>query len=191
MLFFQRFPSISYTTTEGADRQSINREVPNMTAKVVMQVLTDPKLPYFNYRIKDTDRPDTVAAQMYGSARYAWVVLMSNQMRDWYDWPLTELQFSRYMDAKYESVPGANDGATMARTMIYQYVWNHPVAGPLVVTEDMYSNGAIVPATEREYPPMSYFRKEYEANDTKRLIRLPTADIVSNLNIRLSELMRA
>lgn len=191
MLFFQRFPALSYDTTEGVDKQVINREVPNMTVKVVMDILLDPKLPYLNYRIKDTDRPDTVAAQMYGSARYAWVVLMANKMRDWFDWPLTELEFRRYMDAKYESAPGANDGSTVARTMVYQYVWNHPEIGPLVVTQNMYSNSAIVPTAQREYPPVSYFRKEYEDNDAKRLIRLPTPDVVSNVNMRLSELMRA
>lgn len=184
MQFFQRFPALSYTTTEGTSDQIINRQVSNLTVKLVMDILDDEKLPYLNYRIKDTDRPDTVAADVYGTSRYAWIVLLANKMRDWYDWPLTDQEFYTYMNQKYASVEGANDGADVARSMIYQYVWNHPNVGPVVVDQEAYT---ILPAAQREV--ISYYRKEYQDNDAKRLIRLPEQSVASDINARLSQLL--
>ena len=192
MQFFQQFPALSYITTEGADDQLINRIVPNMTVKLAMDVLENENLPYFTYRIKDTDRPDTVAVDMYGSTKYAWVILLANKMRDWYDWPLNDREFYDYMNLKYEYPAGAKNGVDQARsnTALYEYAWNHPDGVRLVVSQEMYSNALAVPVAEREVPPVTRYQKEYQANDAKRTIRVPSIDVIGPLNDRLLKLLR-
>lgn len=100
MRFFQRFPTVTYTTTEVVDgiEQTLLRTVPNMTARFAVD-MTAGSFTY--YTVQDRDRPDTLAAQWYGSSRYTWVVLLSNNMRDLYDWPMSSKEFADYITTKY------------------------------------------------------------------------------------------
>lgn len=127
MRYFQKFPTFPYSLTEyvqGASAQKIVRVVPNMTVKLKMDIFAAPNIEYFTYRIEDKDRVDTIAAQMYGSTEYAWLILLANNMRDWYDWPLTELEFNEYIREKYESSSGMGDGLERSAVLISAYRWN-------------------------------------------------------------------
>ena len=173
MQFFQRFPRISYTMVEGRDNttQRVSRSVPNMTVKLVMNIFENANLPYLTYRIKGRDRPDTVAPQLYGSSRYAWVILLANSMRDWYDWPLDDREFDAYRARKYESVSGARDGVSVSRSTIRRYIWSTSGGQLLDVDVTYYDTLSDVDrSTETVY---TY---EYDINDTRRLIRVPTFD---------------
>lgn len=100
MRYFQYFPTLTYRTTEIQNGlpQEIVRSVPNMTVR--LQSIAELGA-YEWYQIQDRDRADTLAAQWYGSSKYAWVVMLSNNMRDLYDWPMTNLEFYDYMNKKY------------------------------------------------------------------------------------------
>lgn len=67
---------------------------------------------YFNYTIKNSDRPETIAADYYGDPYLSWLVLLTNKMFDSnYEFPLSDLNFSKYLDKKYEQ-QGSNMGKT-------------------------------------------------------------------------------
>lgn len=127
MRYFSKFPQVSYALQEQTASRSpilMTRTVPNMTVKLLLDILEKERTEITYYRIQDGERPDTVAVQLYGASSYAWILLLVNQMRDWYDWPLTENQFYEYINQKYESQPGANDGVTQAQNKILYYQWN-------------------------------------------------------------------
>lgn len=57
---------------------------------------------FYPYRVRDEDRPDTVAFDYYGSSDFFWLVLASNDMVDpYHDWPLSDADFEAYVLAKY------------------------------------------------------------------------------------------
>ena len=121
MRYFQYFPTLNYRTTEIQNGlpQEIIRAVPNMLVRLQSTIDFGA---YDWYKIQDRDRPDLLGAQWYGDSQYAWVVLLTNNMRDLYDWPMTNLEFHDYMAQKYESVAGARDGVEQSQNTIYQYL---------------------------------------------------------------------
>ncbi len=179
MLYFQEFPHIDYRLTEGGDSVApvrLSRNVPNMTVKLAMNIFDDENLPYVTYRIKDRDRPDTVAAQMYGASRYAWVILLANNMRDWYDWPLDDREFVTYMARKYETTTGALDGLDESRTLVARYEWVRTDGQVLEVDETAYS---ALPESDRRI--VTVYDDEYAINDARRLIRVPTFEALPSV----------
>lgn len=190
MRYFQKFPMIPYNTTEIFDGhpRRVQRVIPNMTIKLKIEQLRDRLLEHEWYRVQDRDRPDTLATQWYGSSEYAWVVLLANNMRDWYDWPLTNTEFYDYMNRKYESSDGARDGVIVSQdsvTGIYQRIWNTPNGERLVVDATAY---ALLPTSEKEL--VTNYTKEDEDNDRRRDVKRLTlaafGKVVDEFNVAVS-----
>lgn len=57
---------------------------------------------FTKYKIIGEERPDQVAEKIYGSSEYDWVVLISNNILNTRtEWPLSDSEFSRYLERKY------------------------------------------------------------------------------------------
>jgi len=57
---------------------------------------------YYDYTIKDGERPDTIAYDYYDDSSYAWLVMIVNDIYDpYHQWPFTYRQFYDYLLAKY------------------------------------------------------------------------------------------
>ena len=57
------------------------------------------------YNVVGDDRPDNVANEIYDDPEWDWVVLLSNNIinvRD--EWPMSQYDFQRYLDNKYDKV---------------------------------------------------------------------------------------
>ena len=57
------------------------------------------------YNVVGDDRPDNVASEIYDDPELDWVVLLSNNIinvRD--EWPMSQYDFQRYLDNKYDKV---------------------------------------------------------------------------------------
>lgn len=184
MRYFQYFPKLTYRTTEIQNGlpQEILRTVPNMTVR--LQSIAELGA-YEWYQIQDRDRADILAAQWYGDSRYSWVVMLSNNMRDLYDWPLTNLEFHDYIAKKYESVPNLGDGVDQSQNVVYQYVWNNPDTGQeLVIDEALYT---ITPSNERRQ--VSVYEYENKLNDARRDIKRLLPDTFQSFLRQFEQLM--
>jgi len=170
MQYFTKFPRIVYTMQETAEGgvSIISRSIPNMTVRLQMSIFSSPSMGFETLTIKDRDRPDTLAAELYGESEYAWIILLANNMRDWYDWPLDDLEFSRYMKGKYESSPGADDGDIVAHNTIAKYVWTLSDGQTLNVDAIAYAD---LPLEEKS--SITVYDQEYRDNDLRRTIRVP------------------
>lgn len=166
MRYFQYFPKLDYRTTEIRDGlpQEILRNVPNMTVR--LQSVSELGA-YEWYTIQDRDRADLLAAQWYGDTRYSWVVMLSNNMRDLYDWPMSTVEFHNYMAKKYETEPGANDGVQISRETVYQYLWVHPDTKQKLVVDETYWN--TLSSTNKQQ--VSVYEYEDQLNDARRQIK--------------------
>lgn len=187
MRYFQQFPTTQYRMSEAANGAftEITRVIPNMTVKLALDIREDKNTPYETYRIVDSDRPDTVAAKFYGASRYAWVILLANNMRDLYDWPLGDKEFVAYLNSKYETSPGANDGYIASKTIIYKYVWNKSDGQILEVDQTAY--GSLPPSEASAIDACTY---ETDENNKRRLIKVPTLeslpDIIKQFDVAMA-----
>lgn len=69
--------------------------------KILSEIQSNPAATY-NYDWKPTDRPDIVADKYYGSADYAWVVMLSGSLYDWiYDFPMSDKMFDEWIVEQY------------------------------------------------------------------------------------------
>lgn len=66
------------------------------------------KLVYYDYDIKDRDRPDIMADKYYGNSSLDWLFFITNEIFDpYFQWPLNYKQFTDYVRQKYGSVSNA------------------------------------------------------------------------------------
>lgn len=106
--FFDKFPLVSYTL----DKQLSNDydSVTNVLFRVglIKDVMENNINSYYFYAIKDSDRPEILAEQIYGSAEAHWIILYANEIYDpYYDWPMDDRTFEKYITKKYGSVQWA------------------------------------------------------------------------------------
>ena len=59
---------------------------------------------FFNkYAIKDGERPDILANRIYGSPKYDWVILLTNNLVNaQYDWPLSNYDLYKTLEKEYD-----------------------------------------------------------------------------------------
>lgn len=98
---FSRFPVISYN---GTVSNNILTRVQFRTEALLKGAL------FYPYTIKDGERADHIAANYYDDPRYAWVIWLANRIVDpYYDWPLDQDTFRRYIISKYGSIEKASN----------------------------------------------------------------------------------
>ena len=59
---------------------------------------------FYQYSVNGDDRPDNVADKVYENDKLDWVVLIANNIINIKDeWPMSQYDFQRYLDNKYDS----------------------------------------------------------------------------------------
>ena len=106
--FFDKFPLVRYTV----DKKLLTEldTVRNVLFRVgiIKDVLEQNVDAYYLYTIRDSDRPETLAERIYGDAEAHWVILYANNIYDpYYDWPMDERTFQKYIIKKYGSLETA------------------------------------------------------------------------------------
>lgn len=104
MTYFRELPDVEYLSFL-PDRQSSNEYVraKNLFRRPKLRDdISNPLIVFDKYVIPDGYRPDNVAEELYGSAKYDWVVLISSgitNIRN--EWPLSDKDVYRYASKKY------------------------------------------------------------------------------------------
>lgn len=108
---------------------TVNRYYNNNDYNTVTNILTRayllPQLQnniqlFYQYNVKDSDRPEIIAHKYYNDINKYWLVMFANGMFDpIHDWPLSSQNFLVYLQDKY----GAN--AASANTNIIAYTKSH------------------------------------------------------------------
>tara|TARA_R100000231_G_scaffold106612_1_gene78935 strand:- start:217 stop:873 length:657 start_codon:yes stop_codon:yes gene_type:complete len=105
MAYFDLFPDVELPSF--SDKRNSNLDtirVKNLFKRGKVREDFFQNVTTFNkFRIIGDDRPDNVAHKLYGDEELDWVVLLSNNIinvRD--EWPMSQYDFSRYIDNKYD-----------------------------------------------------------------------------------------
>jgi len=146
------------------------------------------------YSVNGDDRPDNVAFEIYKREDYDWIVLLSNNIiniRD--EWPMSQYDFQRYLDNKYD---------TVQLTQIHHYETieqidldnNIILEGGLVVDANFtfnYTQDGFVENISGSQLVESVSNYEYEVskNDKKREIVLLRKEYVGVIKEDMREIM--
>lgn len=167
---------------------------------------------YYQYNIKDFDRPETISYKYYNDQYRYWLVLYANGIFDpQWDWPLNYYDFSVYINDKYasEGIKLGMSGSAYALATIHHYeqtvtTFNDVDPNKLSVTieidEPTYAN-TITYTKSISFPDGSEVTKqvskrevsiyEYEVavNQNKAQIQLIKDSYVTGLEAQLSSIM--
>ena len=131
--YFSYLPTIPYTTFDDTNQYKV---VTNIFKRVraTLEARTDRSV-YYEYRVRDGQKPEDVAYNYYGYSTYHWVLLLMNEIRDpQWCWPLDSQSFENYIINKYGSIE-------TAATQTSHYETNEFVAQS---TDDNYTKGDII-----------------------------------------------
>lgn len=126
------------------------------------------------YTIKDGERPETLAAQVYGSQFYDWVIMITNNMvNSNYDWPRTNYEMYKIIEEEFE-----DPYSEIAHYEIKETIGHYQ--GGLRVDETFYNsthklniNGTIETKNGNEIAsPITVAEYYQEENEKKREIYL-------------------
>ena len=98
--FFAKFPKIIYN---GVETRNITERV-SIISSSAKRIPTN----YYPWEIGAEIRPDILAGSYYKDPGFDWLIYLTNGMTDpYYDWYLTDEQFTSYIETKYGDIPTA------------------------------------------------------------------------------------
>tara|TARA_B100001113_G_scaffold30355_2_gene21819 strand:+ start:843 stop:1382 length:540 start_codon:yes stop_codon:yes gene_type:complete len=97
--YFQQFPKMLYDL-KGNDNFKL---VPDIFRRIKVRSKMKDNLSMLDkFDIDSGDSPESVAYKVYGNTDYFWVIcLLNNIVNRFYDWPLDEYSFQKYISEKY------------------------------------------------------------------------------------------
>ena len=182
MSYFSYLPNVEVRVSS----YRINNVDPFKVAKNIFrrikirEELDDIILGFTQYTIKNNQRPDQVALEVYGDMDLDWVVLLTNNIINLYDeWPMSEDELERYIDSTYE------EDADSVHHWVTQRITD--LSGRILVKEDRIvpesytytrPDGTLI-AKEETVRPISVYDHEASKNDQKRNIYLLRKEYVT------------
>lgn len=106
--FLDKFPLVRYTV----DKKLLNEydTVRNVLFRVgiIKEVMEKNIDAYYYHTIRDSDTPEILADQVYGDSEAHWIILYANNIYDpYYDWPMNQRTFEKFIVRKYGSIEWA------------------------------------------------------------------------------------
>jgi len=206
MKYFENFPVIDYN----------NVNVQNLLMRIrLLEGSKEQSTIYYPYVIKDGERAENLAFDYYDSTDYVWIIYLVNNIIDpYYDWPLSGVQFDRYIAKKYESSTGANDGINVAKKTIIGYkqipvtYYVNQITNVVLTSNSYLSSGVSDPynwlpvvqdnnimiSTNSTYDTTQYnsvdlYTTEFDKNEKKKFIRLLDKTYTSDISKQLKALL--
>ena len=107
MAYFDLFPNIliaSHTENRNSNLDMVLSKNLFKRAKIREDFFQN-VIAFNKFQVEGDDRPDNVADEIYGNPKLDWVVLLSNNIINIHDeWPMSQFDFQRYLDNKYDKV---------------------------------------------------------------------------------------
>jgi len=164
MAYFGSFPKINYFNS--TTRNIILR------AAIITDIFKKTDT-FYTYIVKEGQRPDNVAAEVYEDPTKDWVVFFSNSVVDpYYDWPLSDNDLKKYLENKYSKT------IYELQSQIEHYEYTG-VGGESDLdiarkswTLSTTTYNTLSPTDRSGWTPVYTYDYEVEQNDSKRVINL-------------------
>jgi hypothetical protein len=196
--YFKHFPKVYYTPNSEMESLDV---LTNITTRFSFeQEFKKNSSIYYEYSVEDGETPEIVAAKIYGSSEKHWIIMNLNDIVDpMYDWPLTQRNVIKYIEAKYSANAAAGQtGYEWAVQTTHSYyrieTQTEPVSGISTIIKkeiDSATYANVASSTTTYTLPDSntitidigkefktYYEYEVEANDAKRSIKILKPELV-------------
>lgn len=150
--YFAHFPK------EQCDFFGFKNTITNLNRYIrISPDVAESRYAFYDYVIKEGERPDHVAYSAYGDSKYYWTILVVNNIRDiWREWPMTNKEFENYIISKYDSV-------TSAQSTTHSYVSNEGI---------VIDHETAMSLSSTDYTIITQYDYEHQLNEEKRDIKL-------------------
>jgi hypothetical protein len=180
--YFRPFPQVQYDLK----KNGIPLLLTDVTKRYkIRDILQQKTAIYYNYTIRDGDRPDLIAFKYYGDETLDWLIMIVNNIIDpYYDWPLNYQNFINYMRSLYGSV-------STAKATVYEYrqILSEQTTlidgtvvpkRTIVVDQNTYTN--LAANVREEIDAYQFYEEE---NDNKREIKLLDKRFVPDIKLEV------
>jgi len=194
MNYFDLFPDVelpSFSDKRNSSRDLIR--VKNLFKRgKIREDFFQSTVTFYQYTVNGDDRPDNVAIEVYDNINLDWIVLLSNNILNIRDeWPMSQFDFQRYLDNKYDKVQlsqihhyETKEIRNTDETLLLQ--------SGLVVDSDFtfrYTDRINGYQAINDVTSVSVLQHEIQKNDDKRSIYLLRPEYVSIVMSDMREIM--
>ena len=173
-MYFSQLPDV-FIGEGVTDTESFKyRLVKNIFRKVKMRDdFEDVAMSFEAYSLQDDDTPWSLAHDLYDNGHYDWIILLSNNITDFYDeWPKAQRELIDFCNEKYEDTEAIHHYETK------KVMYNENIIAFKAGIQVNESFRAIVDGNtktaDESRVPISNYEHEYYLNEKKRLVRIPT-----------------
>ena len=178
MFYFEPFPTIDYDISKNGNKI----EVTNLFLRYkILDVFKNQSAVYYNYSIRDGERPDIIAAKYYDDESLDWIILLVNNIVDpQFEWPLDRRSFENFIAKKYGSVATARETTHHYEQITQQQevLFDGTVIPEEYFEVDLTTYNTLSDSDKRTVTSYDY---EERLNEAKRNIKLLSEDYVFDL----------
>ncbi len=166
---FETFPTISFDV-----KKTLKFEVMTniMLRFKINDIIKRKRAEYFLYSIEDGERPDVLAYKIYEDSSLDWLIFLTNNIIDpYYDWPLSQHDFTAHIKKKYGNIAAAQGEIYGYNKILNNQsrLYDGTVLPKRTVAVDS-ATYATLASTAREQ--LSMYDYELQRNEEKRNIKL-------------------
>lgn len=178
--YFKYIPQLAYETFDDSNQYKFAQNI-FIRVRATLAARMDGAV-YYDYRVKDGEKPEDISYKYYGLPQYHWVVLLMNEMRDpHWQWPLDQRTFENYINMKYgtlNSSTGKYEGGFESAENTHSHYETIEIRSPFA--DDNYSlDEIIIPSGSRV--PSNY---EFRYRPVNKGVITSEEFILQGINIR-------
>ena len=197
MGYFRELPNISAVSLlPGRTRSDERVIVKNIFKRAKLRTDVDAAISAYDFRvIKENERPDTIANNVYGDPELDYIILITNNIIDVRSqWPLSNRDLYNYMLDKYGSDAALQEVHHYETIEVRDDNNRTVLEGGLIVDEDFtfeYTSldGKLIQVTNPT-GPVTNFTYETLQNDAKRVIRILKVEFVGAFVSDMRKMMK-
>ena len=180
--YFRPFPKIDYDIK----KNGIPLLLTDVTKRYkIRDILQQKTAIYYNYTIRDGDRPDLIAFKYYGDETLDWLIMLVNNIIDpYYDWPLNYQNFNNYMKSLYGSVSAAQSTVYEYRQILSEQTTliDGTVVPKRTIVVDLNTYTNLATSVREEIDAYEFYE---EQNNNKREIKLLDKRFVPDIKLEV------
>jgi len=184
MFYFESFKTIPYDVK----KNGLKIDVTNLFLRYrVLDIFKNQSAVYYDYNIKDGERPDIIAAKYYEDESLDWVILLTNNIVDpLFDWPLDKKAFQKYIVSKHGSITTAKEAIQRYEQIGQQHevLFDGTVVQEQKWEVDIFTYNSLPDGEKRI---VTCYEHEEMLNEDKRNIKLLSEEFVFDLVNQVKE----
>lgn len=128
------------------------------------------------YTVLDGENPDYISYKIYGSPKYDYIILLTNDIKNYYDeWPLKYSSLINYIEEKYGSITYAQNNYAKYFTSTGEQISKDAWEEQILEDPNAYR--------------ISLYEHEIELNDKKSQIKIMDPNLVIKLEVDIQQVI--